>query len=90
MNVVFLTVDVTTNHTDGRVTIHSEAVIEATELRTNPIYSIYFNWFRFIAVGIVPFGLLVFFNAKIYFALRLRRQRAGFRRAQAGGISTRA
>ena len=34
-------------------------VLEPTALRTNPIYSIYFNWFRFIAIGIIPFALLV-------------------------------
>lgn len=53
-----------------------------TKLRTNPDYSIYFNWFRFIAIGIVPFGLLVFFNAQIYRALHQRRKRAGFWRNQ--------
>jgi hypothetical protein len=45
-------------------------VIQATALRTDPLYSIYFNWFRFVSVGILPFGLLVLFNAKIYVALR--------------------
>ncbi|TRY80550.1 hypothetical protein TCAL_10965, partial [Tigriopus californicus] len=53
-----------------------------TNLRTNPDYSIYFNWFRFIAIGVVPFGLLVFFNAQIYRALHQRRKRAGFWRNQ--------
>ena len=37
-----------------------------TDMRTDPLYSIYFNWFRFIAIGVVPFALLVLFNAKIY------------------------
>lgn len=34
-------------------------ILEPTALRTNPIYSIYFNWFRFIAIGVIPFALLV-------------------------------
>ena len=34
-------------------------VLQPTALRTNPLYSIYFNWFRFIAIGIIPFALLV-------------------------------
>ena len=37
-------------------------VLEPTALRTNPIYSIYFNWFRFIAIGIIPFCLLVSYS----------------------------
>ena len=41
-------------------------VLKPTELRTDPNYSIYFNWFRFVAIGVIPFGLLVLFNAKIY------------------------
>jgi hypothetical protein len=32
----------------------------------NPIYSNYNNWSRLIVLGIVPFAMLVFFNAKIY------------------------
>ena len=36
-------------------------ILEPTALRTNPLYSIYFNWFRFIAIGVMPFGLLVSF-----------------------------
>ena len=30
------------------------------------MYSINFNWFRFIAIGVVPFLLLVYFNTQIY------------------------
>ncbi len=57
-------------------------VITATPLRQDPRYSIFFNWFRFISIGLFPFGLLVLFNAKIYVALRQRKKRTKFRRAQ--------
>ena len=40
-------------------------VLQPTALRTNPLYSIYFNWFRFIAIGIIPFALLV--STKLFF-----------------------
>ena len=46
------------------------AMILPTELRRDINYSIYFNWFRFVGLGVVPFALLVLFNAKIYVALR--------------------
>ena len=38
-------------------------VLEPTRLRMNPLYSIYFNWFRFIVIGVIPFALLVRFVA---------------------------
>ena len=41
-------------------------VLEPTEMRTNPIYTTYFNWSRLIVLGIIPFVLLVFLNASIY------------------------
>ena len=34
-------------------------ILEPTALRMDPLYSIYFNWFRFISIGVIPFGLLV-------------------------------
>ena len=40
--------------------------LEPTEMRTNPIYTTYFNWSRLIVLGIIPFVLLVFLNASIY------------------------
>ncbi len=43
---------------------------QVSEFRMNPTYSIYFNWFRFITIGIVPFCLLVFFNTQIYLDIR--------------------
>ena len=50
--------------------------LQFLELRMNPLYSIYFNWFRFIVIGIIPFALLVsyFFSSlhqKIYFTKNL-------------------
>ena len=59
-------------------------ILLPTELRRDINYSIYFNWFRFVSLGIVPFALLVLFNAKIYVALRKRKQRRLFRNAQHG------
>ena len=40
--------------------------LNITEFRKDPMYSINFNWFRFIAIGVVPFLLLVYFNTQIY------------------------
>ena len=59
-------------------------ILLPTELRRDINYSIYFNWFRFVSLGIVPFALLVLFNAKIYVALRKRKQRRLGRHAQQG------
>ena len=41
-----------------------------TEFRKDPTYSIPYNWFRFISLGILPFVLLVFFNLQIYVDIR--------------------
>ena len=49
--------------------------MRATALRRNVTYSTLSNWFRFVTMGVVPFALLVFFNAKIFHALKRRRQR---------------
>ena len=48
--------------------------LDVTEFRTNPIYSINFNWFRFISIGIIPFLLLVYFNTQIYIDIRYRKK----------------
>ena len=40
--------------------------LEPTEMRTAPIYTMYFNWSRLIVLGIIPFVLLVYLNARIY------------------------
>ena len=57
-------------------------VLLPTDLRLDPYYSIYFNWFRFITIGICPFVLLVLLNTKIYVSLRQRKKRAHSRRSQ--------
>jgi hypothetical protein len=43
---------------------------DITEFRMSPAYSIAFNWFRFISIGVIPFVLLVFFNLQIYMDIR--------------------
>lgn len=40
--------------------------ITLTPMRTHPVYSSYNSWSRLFVLGIIPFMLLVFFNAKIY------------------------
>ncbi len=40
--------------------------IGVTDMRKSPAYSAYNNWSRFILLGLLPFALLVFFNAMIY------------------------
>ena len=40
--------------------------LSITEFRKDPMYSINFNWFRFISIGVVPFLLLAYFNTQIY------------------------
>ena len=57
-------------------------ILKPTDLRLDPNYSIYFNWFRFVTIGICPFALLVLLNTKIYVSLRQRKKRAMFRRSQ--------
>ena len=46
-------------------------------MRMNHIYSGYNNWSRLIVLGVIPFALLVFFNARIYSGIS---QRSGRRR----------
>ena len=48
------------------------ARVDITDFRKHPMYSIYFNWFRFITNGIIPLILLIYFNAKIYMKIRQR------------------
>ena len=64
--MLFFTVNATTpigfNETaikDEHFVVETVPVLEPTALRTNPTYSIYFNWFRFLVIGVVPFVLLV-------------------------------
>ena len=51
------------HHQEYRVSLN------ITEFRKDPMYSINFNWFRFIAIGVVPFLLLVYFNTQIYLGI---------------------
>lgn len=57
------------NITEWRPNFH------VTQFRKDPTYSIPFNWFRFISIGILPFVLLVFFNLQIYVDIRRRNLR---------------
>ena len=52
-----------------------EPILIVAELRTHPWYSAYNMWSRLLLLGIVPFSLLVFFNAKIYNDIVERRRR---------------
>jgi len=47
-------------------TIDYSVHLEPTEMRTAPLYTMYFNWSRLIVLGIIPFVMLVYLNAKIY------------------------
>ena len=51
--------------------------VAITAMRMNHVYSGYNNWSRLIVLGVVPFALLVFFNARIYSGIS---QRSGRRR----------
>ena len=52
-----------------------QVILNITEFRMDPNYSIYFNWTRFVILGVIPFILLIFFNAQIYSDIRKRRRR---------------
>ena len=52
-------------------------VIIVNEFRKTPAYGIYFNCFRFICIGVIPFILLVFLNAQIYSDLHKRQMNKG-------------
>ncbi len=52
-----------------------ELILQATPLRTAPIYTAYFNWSRLIVLGIIPFVMLVYLNTKIYQDIKARRNR---------------
>ena len=55
----------------------SRPFVSITAMRMNHVYSGYNNWSRLIVLGVVPFALLVFFNARIYSGIS---QRSGRRR----------
>jgi hypothetical protein len=46
--------------------------LEPTTMRTAPMYTMYFNWSRLIVLGIIPFVMLVYLNAKIYKDIQVR------------------
>ena len=47
-------------------------ILTATQLRKNREYAIYYNNLaRLLLLGIIPFGLLAYFNYKIYRGMRL-------------------
>ena len=49
-----------------------EPHLAVTDLRLNPDYSIYYNNFTRLAIlGIIPVVMLIFFNSKIYHAIRV-------------------
>ena len=52
--------------TNSNVSQEFQVALSITEFRKDPMYSINFNWFRFISIGIVPFLLLAYFNTQIY------------------------
>lgn len=50
--------------------------LKVSDLRINVHYVTYYNhYFRLLFLGIIPFGLLVFFNTKIYQDIQVRRKR---------------
>ena len=52
-------------------------MIVVNEFRKTPAYGIYFNCFRFVCIGVIPFVLLVFLNAQIYSDLQKRKINKG-------------
>lgn len=73
------TVDPSTNET-----LDYTAHLVPTELRTAPLYTMYFNWSRLIVLGIIPFIMLVYLNAKIYKDIKARRIRRLGARGRSG------
>ena len=53
-------------------TISRRYQIIVNEFRKTPAYGIYFNCFRFVCIGVIPFVLLVVLNARIYSDLQKR------------------
>ena len=61
-----LTENITNLAGNSNVSEEYRVALSITEFRKDPMYSINFNWFRFISIGVVPFVLLVYFNTQIY------------------------
>ena len=75
-----------TNMTSDYITVNAtrwSPYLNVTEFRTDPSYSINFNWFRFIAIGVIPFVLLVYFNTQIYYDIRKQRRKRHLRSRRA-------
>ena len=70
----------------------SRPFVSITAMRMNHVYSGYNNWSRLIVLGVVPFALLVFFNARIYSGISQRsgRQRQRQRRQERSSSSANA
>lgn len=49
--------------------------IVATELRTTPWYTMYYNWSRLLVLGVIPFVMLVYLNAQIFKDIKARSKR---------------
>lgn len=85
---VFPLENITTLDTaEGEATQYRVA-LNITEFRMNPVYSINFNWFRFISIGVIPFLLLVYFNTQIYLDIRKQRRRKRAAKAKKFATST--
>ena len=59
-----------------------EPQIDATTLRTNPWYTIYYNWSRLLVLGVIPFVMLVYLNAQIFKDIKARSKRRFNTKAQ--------
>ena len=49
--------------------------VDATSLRLNPWYTIYYNWSRLLVLGVIPFVMLVYLNAQIFKDIKARSKR---------------
>lgn len=57
----------------------STAYLQPTELRLSPNYIKYYNWSRLVALGVVPFIMLVYLNGLMYQDIKSRRQRWSYK-----------
>ena len=65
----------------------STAYLKPTELRLSPNYIKYYNWSRLVALGVVPFIMLVYLNGLMYQDIKSRRQRWSYKE-NSGGSTT--
>ena len=52
----------------------STAYLQPTELRLSPNYIKYYNWSRLVALGVIPFVMLVYLNGVMYQDIKSRRK----------------